>query len=218
MKNKMDDLLREKINNLDTVPPGLSRDNEANWEKIKKNQEAIARKTDFVKKAAWGIIFATVLTGVFLFYGFEGSEEVRKAESATNLSPASGKTDMQLKEQITPAYVKPDFKERKTSPVKASAPRSVPGDTSMKIIAPITAIKPSADKQKEVDTIKTHNVPEKYPSPIGNTLEEDFRLDTFLKKDFLQDVQENNKAMKDRNDKKKDGLFGKRRKAKLRKQ
>jgi hypothetical protein len=212
MKNKMDDLLREKINNLDTVPPGLSRDNEAGWEKIKKNQKAIARKTDFVKKAAWGVILAAVLTEALLFYGFEGSEEVRKTERATFVSPAREKTEMPLKEQPVPVYVKSEHIERKKSPEQVPAPLSVPGDTSTKIIVPIATIKPSADKQKKADTIRIPRVPEKYPSPIGNTLEEDFRLDTFLKKDFLQNVQEKNKALKAGNDKKKD-LFGKRRKA-----
>jgi hypothetical protein len=211
MKNKMDAFLREKINSMDTVPPGLTRDKEAGWEKIKKNQKAIARKTDFIKKSAWGIISVSFVAGLLYFYGFEKPEEVRKPERATYLSPAKGKTDMQLKKQTTLVYVKPDPIQRKTAQAKTVAPRTVPEDTSMKIIVPIATIKPSADKQKEADTIK---IPKRHPTPLDNTLEEDFRLDTFLKKDFLQDVQEKNKAMKARNNKKENGMFGKRRKAK----
>jgi hypothetical protein len=174
MKNKMDDLLREKINNLDTVPPGVSLDKEASWEKIKNNQKAIARKTDFVKKAALGIILAAILTGGFLFYSFEGSEEVRKAERTTYISPATEKTAMQSEEESVLVYVKPDPVERKTSPQKTIAPRTVPVDTSMKVIVPITTIKPSADKQKKPDTVKIPRAPARYPSLIGNTLEGDF--------------------------------------------
>jgi len=213
MKDKMDDLLREKINNLDTVPPGLTRDTEAGWEKIKKNQKAVARKTDFIKKAAWGIILAAVVTETLLFYGLEESEEGRKAEKAIYVNPATEKTEMPLKEQLVPVYVKPDTIERKTLPQKTVAPMAVPADTFMKVIVPMAEKKPSAGKQKEADTVKVAKFPEKYPSPLDNTLEEDFRLDSFLKKDFLQNVQDKNKVLKPRDDKKKD-MFGKKRKAK----
>jgi hypothetical protein len=174
MKNKMDALLSEKINNLDTVPPGLTRDTEASWKKIKKNQQAIARKTDFVKKAAWGIILAAVVTSAFLFYDFERSEEVRKAERATHISPHKKKTEMESKGQSTQVYVKADPIERKSLPQKTLAPRAVQEDTSTKIIVPIAAKNPFADKQKEADTIKMPKV-ERHPSVIGNPLEEDFR-------------------------------------------
>jgi hypothetical protein len=210
MKNKMDALLREKINNLDTVPPGLTRDTEAVWEKIKKNQKAIERKTDFIKKAAWGIISAAFVASLLYFYGSEKPEEVSEVKRMSDNGARKKKSEAPLKKQ-SEAYAKPDPIQRKVAQSKTVAPRPVPEDTSTKIIAPITTIKPSADKQKEADTIKIPKVTKRHPTPLDNALEEDFRLDTFLKKDLLQNVQDKNKALKPRDDKKKD-LFGKKRK------
>jgi hypothetical protein len=45
----------------------------------------------------------------------------------------------------------------------------------MKIIVPTATVKPSADKQKEANTIKVPKAPARYPSLIGNAWEEGFR-------------------------------------------
>jgi hypothetical protein len=218
MKNNDDSLLKEKINNLDNVPPGLSWDKEASWERIKINQKAIARKTGFLKRTVWGVMLAVFVAGAFLFYSSEKSEVVSEVKKKAYTASVKKKYETPLQEQSTAVNSKPNSKKKNMTPGKTAALLPASTDTSSIILlVPIDTVKVSSYKAKESDTIKIPKAAERYPSLIGNSLEEDFRLDT-LEKDFILDIQEKNKALKDRNDKKKERLqTGRKARVKLKK-
>jgi hypothetical protein len=135
MTNEMDNLLREKISNLDSTPPGVSWDKDSSWEKIEQRQHAAKIKVRFIKGIIGMVVVASIAGSAYVLND-KKSETVAKEEKATipayeiqkvNLISASCESASKLKESKKISLK--SFSSIKSSPIKEAETSEVWSDT-----------------------------------------------------------------------------------------